>query len=407
MLSHLIRASASVSIVAGALLATASSAGAARTPVFVNWSAFYNVNPESPYSACKWHVVASANPFPDQNYLASVSASSSRDAWAVGATLDTNAGTTEPLVERWAGSAWSIVTTPSLVSGLFNGVVEISPTDAWAVGGYYDPTSSRFHTLAEHWDGSSWTAIATPNPGSLTNGLISVAANSTSDVWAVGSYKVDASGTRATLTEHWDGSSWSVVPSPNVGSDDSVLDTVVANGKKNVWADGGYNCHTGTCQTLTERWNGTKWKIIPSPNVNSNSNPLNTMTSTGPNDIWALGDYYTGTTFNTLAEHWNGSAWSIVPSANMGFTAILGSTSVNTHDVWAVGEWVNGSILQPFSMNWNGTAWTAVAAPNVGASGSILQGASLVPHTTSIWAVGSSLNSDTSPHVTLIEKFHC
>jgi len=247
----------------------------------------------------------------------------------------------------------------------------------------------------------------TPNPGPLSQQLVAVAANSPSDVWAVGQYRVNTSGITATLTEHWNGSSWSVVPSPNVGNLASGLDGVVANGARNVMASGASNCNTGICQTLTERWNGTKWKIVPSPDVNSNSNPLNTITSNAANDVWALGDYYTGSTFNTLAEHWNGTAWSIVPSANNGFTALIGSAAVNTTDVWAVGEWQNGSIFQPYSMNWNGASWTTVLPPNVGASGSIFQGASKIPNTTTVWAVGTSENADTTPHLTLIEKFHC
>jgi len=393
------RASAAAVIAAVAVIAMASSAEAAR-PIFVHTPM------GSPNATCKWHVIASANPFPDQNDLVSVSATSGKDAWAVGVTLDPISGNTEPLMEHWNNTAWSVVTTPSQISALFNSVVALSPTDAWAVGAFYDPNSGRFHTLAEHWDGTSWTVVSTPNPGPLGNSLISVAANSPTDVWAVGQYKVNTSGVFATLTEHWDGSSWTAFASPNAGFSSS-LDGVVANGARNVMASGAYNCNTGICQTLTERWNGTKWKIIPSPNVNANSNPLNTITSNSGSDVWALGDYYTGSTFNTLAEHWNGTAWSIVPSANMGFTAIIGSAAVNTDDVWGVGEWQNGSIFQPYSMNWSGAAWSTVIPPSVGASGSIFQGASAIPRTTNVWAVGASLNSDTSPHVTLIEKFHC
>jgi hypothetical protein len=403
-------------IVAGAALATATSANAAGSPVFVQRPAPGIMQPRpnvfspygtSPNATCKWHVVASTNPFPDQNDLDSVSATSARDAWAVGLTLDPNSGNTEPLIEHWNNTAWSIVATPAQLSAFFNGVVALSPNDAWAVGGYFDSISGRFHTLAEHWNGSTWTQFTTPNPGPLGNSLVSVAANSTSDVWAVGQYRVNTSGVTATLTEHWDGSSWSAVASPNVGTSSSGLEGVVANGKKDVMASGAFNCNTGICQTLTERWNGIKWKIIPSPNVNSNSNPLNTITSNAGNDVWALGDYYNGTTFNTLAEHWNGSAWSIVPSANMGFTALIGSAAVNTNDVWAVGEWQNGSVFNPYSMNWNGVSWSSVAVPNVGSNGSILQSASKIPGTTNVWGVGTSLNADGSPHVTLVQKFHC
>jgi len=408
MLSHLFRASVVTAIVAGAALTAASPGSAAQPPFFGQRPAVsgYYVYPNS---TCKWHVVASADPFADQNALSSVSAGSSRDAWTVGSTFDPSSGNTELLAEHWNGTAWSIsaAVDPGGVSAFLNGVVEITPTDVWAVGSFYDPGTGHFHTLAEHWDGSSWTAFPTPNPGPLSQSFTAVAANSTNDVWAVGQYRLTPGGNRATITEHWNGTAWSVVPSPNMGTDDTVFASVVANGPKNVWADGGYNCITGICQTLTERWNGIKWKIVPSPDLGTSSNAINTMTSSGGTDVWAIGDYYTGTTFNTLTLHWRGTAWSVVPSANMGFTAIIGSTSVNANNVWAVGEWQNGSIFQPFSMNWNGTTWTAVPAPTVGTTGSILVGAGRIPGTTTIWGVGESLNSDGTPHQTLVEKFHC
>ena len=55
---------------------------------------------------------------------------------------------------------------------------------------------------------SAWVETPEPNAGAL----FSVAALTDSDVWAVGfGYGSPA----LTLTQHWDGSAWSVVPSPN------------------------------------------------------------------------------------------------------------------------------------------------------------------------------------------------
>src|SRR4051812_42239449 len=46
--------------------------------------------------------------------------------------------------------------------------------------------------------------------------LSGIAAVSPTDVWAVGEQRA-ADGVNRTLTEHWNGSSWQVVPSPNIG----------------------------------------------------------------------------------------------------------------------------------------------------------------------------------------------
>src|SRR5437773_2689182 len=83
--------------------------------------------------------------------------------------------------------------------------------DAWAVG--IQSSGSRWHTLVEHWDGTAWSIVPSPNPGSDNNYLQTVAAASADDIWAAG-YYWNGSADR-TLTEHWDGTAWSIVPSPN------------------------------------------------------------------------------------------------------------------------------------------------------------------------------------------------
>ena len=45
-------------------------------------------------------------------------------------------------------------------------------------------------------------------------------------MWAVGSDEIPGTATFQTLTEHWDGTAWSVVPSPNAGSTSTGLSGV-------------------------------------------------------------------------------------------------------------------------------------------------------------------------------------
>ena len=59
-----------------------------------------------------------------------------------------------------------------------------------------------------------WNVI--PSPGSSGFPILYAVTGSGNDVWAVGEH---GDGSRAiTLTMHWDGGAWSVVPSPNVGA---------------------------------------------------------------------------------------------------------------------------------------------------------------------------------------------
>jgi hypothetical protein len=80
--------------------------------------------------------------------------------------------------------------------------------------------------VVDHWDGTSWSIVPSPNPnekipihGNRLNGIAAISAN---DIWAVGTNE------HSTLTEHWDGMSWRVVNSPNPGSVGNGLAGVTA-----------------------------------------------------------------------------------------------------------------------------------------------------------------------------------
>ena len=61
----------------------------------------------------------------------------------------------------------------------------------------------------------NWQIITSPNGSRQVNELHSVSALAENDVWAVGvSYNIERT-LGSTLIEHWNGSRWSVVPSPN------------------------------------------------------------------------------------------------------------------------------------------------------------------------------------------------
>jgi hypothetical protein len=85
-------------------------------------------------------------------------------------------------------------------------VAAAASNDVWAVG--YQNVGGSINTLIEHWDGTSWSLVSSPNPHTNVNsGLGSVAAVSANDIWATGS---DA----GPLVENWNGTSWTVVSFP-------------------------------------------------------------------------------------------------------------------------------------------------------------------------------------------------
>ena len=124
--------------------------------------------------------------------------------------------------------------------------------------------------------GPVFTVVSSPNHDIHTgSSLYDVAAVSTNDIWAVGDYTgyITTTLVRNTLTEHWDGSAWSVVPSPNHtggnGDEGGSLSGVAVAGTYDVWAVGwyqGYNPNNSNFDgTITEHWNGSAWSLVANP----------------------------------------------------------------------------------------------------------------------------------------------
>ncbi|MBF6596535.1 MAG: hypothetical protein IVW51_19090, partial [Thermaceae bacterium] len=275
-------------------------------------------------------------------------------------------------------------------------VAAISPNDIWAVGDSADGFGLGYDTLTMHWDGSSWSVVPSPSPPGPgqphDTHLYDLTAISPNDIWAVGSYRVTEFGQYDPLILHWDGSSWFVVPAPGVTEYRNTLHGVVAVSANDIWAVGNYDTGTAT-ETLIEHWNGSSWAVIPSPNVGIAFNALSKVTALSPNDIWAVGSYYnSGGPLQTLILHWNGSSWSVVPSLNPtpGEASLQDITADPSGALWAVGDYYNSTsgMYESLVERWDGIGWTIMASPNPGSDGNHLYGVSALTGT-DVWAVGT------------------
>jgi hypothetical protein len=372
-----------------------------------------------------WRVQPSPDPSPFRDFLTGVAATSSTSAWAVGERYKRskhNAPHRRPLavartlVERWKGRAWTVVPSPnpSFDGDFLGGVAATSSTNAWAVGKRYK--GSKHHaphrfplavarTLVEHWNGRAWTVVPSPNPGLNADVLNGVAATSSTDVWAVGDY---SNGNMffpnfQSLVEHWDGTTWTVVPSPSPGgSSGTFLNGVATTSATNAWAVGFYN-NGATPQSVIEHWDGTAWAVVPSPNPGGSSDTeLNAVAATSSTNAWAVGFYNNGTTARSLIEHWNGTAWTIVPSPNpVGSrdTRLNAVATTSSTNAWAVGFSRTHGLIE----HWDGSAWTVVPSPNPGTRDNDLGGVAATS-STNAWAVGSYNTLKTAR--TLIEHWH-
>jgi hypothetical protein len=148
---------------------------------------------------------------------------------------------------------------------------------------------------------SGWNLVPSNGPpGTVNNVLRAVAVISAEDVWAVGYSSDKSTAVEHALTLHWNGTQWSTVPAPDVGTDSRYLNGVVAIASDDVWAVGySWNGIGTPDRTLVLHWNGSDWEHIPSPNANTSRNILTSVTAISANALWAAGYYFENGMYRT------------------------------------------------------------------------------------------------------------
>jgi len=284
------------------------------------------------------------------SYLTSVVDLSPTNAWA-GGLVGVDVGSTNQILVHWDGTKWSVYPGPKFPAGdepSIWGMTAISADNIWAVGNLLNPSNGALYALFEHWNGTSWTAQTGPFYG-FFEGL---SADSANDIWAVGY------NNNVTFSEHYDGSTWSLVRTPNVGTGPNILQGVVALAPDNVWAVGSSTAlskapppyYDVPTKTLIEHYDGTGWSVVASPNVGPytqyESNRLLGIVAVSPSDLWAFGSYFapSGSLDQiTLLMKWDGTSWNMQPCPNPTTSSpqsniLWGGVVTGPGDVWIVGD---------------------------------------------------------------------
>jgi hypothetical protein len=254
------------------------------------------------WDGTSWSIVPSPDPSAGTSYLRGVTCVSpiqcTAVGWAGGRTL----------IESWDGTSWSVVPSPDLASDEANlySVSCPSATACTAVG------NSSDKPLIESWDGTSWSVV--PNPGSGASYLYGVSCASVTACMAVGNHA------SKTFAESWDGTSWTVVPSPDRHGKANVFENVSCTSATACWAAGVYYPHTTSIgATLTESWDGTSWSVVPSPSpAASSGDTLADVSCTSATACTAAGYRGSSGVYETLIESWDGTSWTVVPSPDQG-----------------------------------------------------------------------------------------
>ncbi len=316
--------------------------------------------------------------------LSDVTFVSANESWAVG-DLGSALHANRTLIERFDGSRWSVVSSPS--QGTSNNAldgVSVTSGGGWAVGSAQQgggTSGGTYQPLALRWNGSNWS-LASPPALPSDSLLTSVDTLTGTSAWAAG-FQTSADGTRSTLIEHASGGTWTPVSSPNDGganATDSSLMAVGGTQATGLWAVGYWLSPTGL-KPLILRYDTTlpspSWVSVsgaggvPAPGaIDTVLTGVNVRTAS---DVWAVGYYNDGSVDRPLALHWNGSNWSNSPIPGAGLLRKV--SAVGSGNVWAAGSYYNASLrrYQTLVTHFDGTAWTtAVSADTASASDEII-----------------------------------
>ncbi|GER90536.1 hypothetical protein KDW_46980 [Dictyobacter vulcani] len=288
------------------------------------------------WNGTRWTPKTPAQPSMNPSSLNGVTAIASNDVWAVGSYMDATEQRNDlTLAEHWNGKTWTRIATPSPQGGFTNisddlkAVTAFSSSDVWAVGSKEGPVG----VLLEHWNGKQWSVLSLPYQ--YEDQLTAISGTSSKDIWVVGQRM--NGHMFVPLVEHWNGKSWTVVPNQaqTFGGELYSVKAIAAN---DVWAVGNYDApNSSSSQALIEHWNGSKWSMVASPQGGASSMAylLNAVTATATNDVWAAGSVVDT---SPLLEHWNGKKWSIAvgPTQQTNYNAINAITAVPGM-VWGAG----------------------------------------------------------------------
>jgi hypothetical protein len=343
--------------------------------------------------------------------LTSVTALSRRDVWITG---NDSLGT-YPGVLRWDSKSVQTATAPTAI--LPGGSVPLatsfaSDSEGWAVAA----TTARTMEFTQHWHGGRWTMTPVPVSPDPVNKLIflnDVAAVSDADAWAVGELlKTGVEGTGfgrlGAVIERWNGTEWTIVPNPVADRVDTSLEAIDMRSATDAWAVGHQSDGSGGIVPLVEHFDGTAWSVTPTPPGNPPAG-LHGVSATAANDVWAVGAQTMAGTTNTavpFVEHFDGTAWKAVADLpDIGNASLLRVYASGPNDVWALAQ---DPAQTNTILHWDGTSWSTTTLPGPQEYGLVYAYKDLDgTGPGDVWAVGTEVNRTTVAFTPLVAHLSC
>ena len=212
-------------------------------------------------SALTWTETRAALPASEWINLEDVSCLSERFCITAGGYLASSRW--HPVVQRWNGTEWTAMTavepTGAQEAQLF-GVACVS--ERWCVAvGQYRERGGSIKTLAERWDGSAWSVMTTPSEGITAPFLRDVACQSESLCISVG-WGREGGGREVAIAQKWNGTSWSQQTLPTAREITATYLNGVACPTATYCMAVGSKVIPSFTRTMALSWNGSTWQLL-------------------------------------------------------------------------------------------------------------------------------------------------
>ena len=283
-----------------------------------------------------------------------------------------------------------------------------SATRCYAVGVSFTRPSGSVRTLVERWNGSSWSIVPSPNAAATDTWLAGIACTSATSCMAVGSSTSSGDHGGKAYAVRLAGNTWSAVAIPS-GGPEAGLSDVTCTAANNCFAVGSYKGSAGT-KPLAMRWNGQKWTVLAvALPAGFSGGHLSGVDCASPSKCFAVGSIIEQTAPNpAIIERWNGTKWvndrRFTPHGGV-YPELSDVTCPTATRCRAVGN--DGSAFaRTLAVAWNGTAWSVQASANRKSDEENYLSAVTCWNESDCFAVGVSLESHAGPGHTLTERRH-
>jgi hypothetical protein len=326
------------------------------------------------------------------------------------------AGCLAALMATGTAAAAPATASASVISAQLNDVSCTSAHSCMAVGTFLSSKGAEF-TLAETWNGTAWTVVPSPTPNVADGGgeLDSVSCPSSTACIAVGfSFTNKVTAANRPLAESWNGTKWAVVPTPKLAHAGALLDGVSCTSPSSCMAVGSAGtARDDTKVTLAESWNGTAWKLVSTPPPAApGDTSLSSVSCTAPASCMAAG-YYRSTPKSiplTLAETWNGTTWRMLTTPTPNSSATLSGVACTAASAClAVGGHLHKGpnlLNATLSEQWNGHTWQVRSSPNPSAANFAGFDAVSCTGPAACMATGFALGEEGESGITLAESWN-